>query len=92
MDKFLKTAVNAADSKKAKNIKVIDISEKTSVADFFIICSGSSTTQVKAIADECEEKLEEQGFELLHREGRTAGNWIHFWKRCWQTVRRRSSG
>ena len=45
------------ESKKAKNIKKIDIKNKTTIADYFIIASGTSTTHVKSLADNLEEKL-----------------------------------
>lgn len=45
------------ESKKAKNIKKIDIKNKTTIADYFIIASGTSTTHVKSLADNLEEEL-----------------------------------
>lgn len=62
--------------KKAKNIKVLDISELTSIGHYFVICSCSSTTQVKACADEVEEKMKEIGIYPGHLEGYNGGNWI----------------
>ena len=46
------------------------------MADYFIICNGTSVTQIKAIADEVEVKLDEGGFPIGHREGYSSGNWV----------------
>ncbi len=62
--------------KKAKDIEILDISEITSMADYFIICTCTSTTQVKACADEVEEKMQEIGINPGHIEGYAGGNWI----------------
>lgn len=62
--------------KKAENIKVLDISEITSIGDYFIICTCQSGVQVKACADEVEEKLEEINVFPGHKEGYNGGNWI----------------
>lgn len=69
-------AFEAADSKKARDIKVLDIRDISPITDYFVICSGTSTIQVKAIADEVEEKLTEKGFYLYHKEGYNTARWI----------------
>lgn len=66
----------AASDKKAQDIIILDMDKVTLVTDFFIICSANSTTQVKAIADHIEEKLNEQGIKLNHKEGYREGRWI----------------
>ena len=48
------------DAKKAADIEILNISELTSIADYFVICTGSSTTQVKALADNVVEMLKEE--------------------------------
>lgn len=73
--KILEIAVKALDSKKAKDIEAIKIGDLTIVADYFIIASATSSTQVKALADEVEFKLSEAGIEPDHIEGRATG-WI----------------
>lgn len=73
---LLKKACEAASNKKAININVLDISGISPICDFFIICSGSSTIQVKAIADEIDEKMQEDGYCLYHKEGYSAGRWV----------------
>ena len=67
--------VKALDDKKAFDIKVIKIDDLTILGDYFIIASGSSSTQVKALADIVDEKLSENGIEPNHIEGKTSG-WI----------------
>lgn len=63
-------------SKKASDITYIDVAEKTSLCDYFIICSGRSTTQVKALAENLEEKLEKEHGEIpRRREGVREGRW-----------------
>ena len=71
-----KTAVKALDSKKAEDIKVLDIKHLSVIADYFVICNGKSTTQLKALADECEYQMSQAGFKLDHREGLNNGGWI----------------
>lgn len=66
----------AASDKKASDILFIDMKNVSLVADYFIICSGNSVPQVKAIADNIEEKLHEAGHEMIHREGYREGRWV----------------
>lgn len=72
---IVKTAVRAADSKKAEKIEVIGIADLSVLVDYFVICSGTSSTQIKAITDEVEYQLEQQGIAPNHIEGRSSG-WI----------------
>ncbi len=69
-------AVKALDDKKARDIVVLDVAEHTSIADKFVICSCTSTTQVKACADNAEYLLKEAGEELHHTEGYAGGTWV----------------
>lgn len=64
------------DSKKAINLEVIDISEKSTLADYFVLATGTSSTHVKALADEVEAKLEEEKIFPLNYEGRLSNSWI----------------
>lgn len=66
----VKAAVKAIDSKKGENIEVIEITDLTIIADYFVIATGTSTTQVKALADEVEYQLEQKGLTPHHIEGR----------------------
>ncbi|MCR5593603.1 MAG: ribosome silencing factor [Saccharofermentans sp.] len=69
--------VSILESKKGSDIEVIDVREKTTLADYFIIVTGNSTTQIKALADEVEVLLknEDQIF-ADHVEGRSGDKWI----------------
>ena len=71
----LMASMLSLDSKKAVEISALEVGSLTIVADYFVIAAGSSTTQVRALADEVEEKLKEQGIEPHHIEGRSTG-WI----------------
>jgi ribosome-associated protein len=69
-------AVRAAESKKAADIRVLDLTGITSFTDYFVICTGSNPKQIQAIADEVGLKLKEQG-ELPHSlEGYKQAEWI----------------
>ncbi|HZK27486.1 MAG TPA: ribosome silencing factor [Thermoclostridium sp.] len=68
--------IKALGDKKARNIKVIDIQELTTIATHFFICSGTSTTHIKALADEVEFKLKEKGVFPLRHEGYNSARWI----------------
>ena len=76
VDKRISIIVKACNEKKGIDIKVLDIMKLTPVADYFVIVSGNSTTQVMAIADEVEEKMLEAGFHLSGKEGYGSGRWI----------------
>ncbi len=73
---IVKNAVLALDSKKAEKISVLKVDALTSITDYFVIAAGTSTTQVKALADEVEFRLKEAGLPPHHIEGYTQGNWI----------------
>lgn len=73
---IMETVVKCMDSKKAVDIKVLDISKITTMADYFVICQGGSTTQMKAIADEVDEKLSLAGIKPFGREGMNTAYWI----------------
>ncbi len=74
-DEIAKVAVRILDSKKASNIKVLKIDTKTVIADYFVICNGRSTTQIKALADELEYKLGVAGVEYIRLEGSDSNDW-----------------
>lgn len=63
-------------AKKASGIVYIDVESKTSLCDYFVICSGRSSTQVKSLAENLEEKMEkEHGITPRRREGVREGRW-----------------
>lgn len=64
------------DSKKALDVKIINVHKKTVIADFFVMATGTSTTQVNALADEIEFKLNEEGVSPLRTEGQGSGSWV----------------
>ena len=66
----------ALDSKKGMEIKVLKTEELTTLADYFVICTASSTTQIKALADVCEKTLKDAGEPPHHVEGHRGGTWI----------------
>ncbi len=68
--------VEAAGDRKAEDILVLNVSELTSIADLFVICTGRSERQVQAIADAVREKAEEAGRLPLGVEGYAAGRWV----------------
>jgi ribosome-associated protein len=72
----LKIAVNAADEKKADDLVVLDISEIASFANYFFLCTGDSSRQIRAIADEVEQKLKTLGIKPSHVEGYKNAEWI----------------
>lgn len=62
-------------AKKAEDILIIDVTEKTTLCDYFVIASGHSSTQVKALCDHVEEKLSAEGVEPRRTEGTREGRW-----------------
>lgn len=71
-----KMAVKALNSKKALDIKVIKIQDISAIADYFVIATGTSSTHVKALADEVEAQLDEAGISVSHVEGYRSNSWI----------------
>ncbi|MGE4282454.1 MAG: ribosome silencing factor [Clostridia bacterium] len=68
--------VEALDNKKAEDIEALNIRNISFLTDYFVICSGNSTVQVKALADTVEEKLMELGYHPAHKEGYSSASWI----------------
>lgn len=69
-------AVKALDSKKGKEIRLIRIDKITTLAEYFVICTGTSNTHINALCDAVEKELTEKGEEPLHREGYRGGTWV----------------
>lgn len=69
-------AVEAMEEKKANDVKILDIEKISTIADYFIIGSGTNRNQVQAMADEIEEQLGRAGCEPKSIEGYTNANWI----------------
>lgn len=72
---ILKTAANALNSKKARELNAVKVEHLTPLAEYFLMCTATSSTHVRALADEVEEKLKEAGVQPHHIEGRSTG-WI----------------
>ena len=67
----------ALDSKKGMDIKVLETGRLTTLADYFVICSATSTTQINALAGACEKAMKEQaGEDPHHVEGHRGGTWV----------------
>ena len=69
-------AAEAADDRKAVDIRLLKVDDVTTLTDWFLVCSGLSTVQVKAIARSVEDRLEEEGQLPLRKEGFTEGRWV----------------
>lgn len=69
-------AIDALEDKKAEDIHVIDISEVSVIADYFIIAGGSNKSQIQAMCDNVQEKLGRAGYPERQTEGYQTANWI----------------
>lgn len=69
-------AWNALSDKKGEDIKIIDITGISVLADYFIIANGNSDSQVNALVDNVEEELHKAGYPLRQREGQASGSWV----------------
>lgn len=69
-------AIEALEDKKAEDICVIDISEISVLADYFIIAGGNNTSQIQALSDAVDEKLGRAGYPLKQIEGYQNANWV----------------
>lgn len=72
---MIAVAVKALDAKKGKDIKVLYTADQTTLADYFVLCTGTSNTQVKALADAVEDAMTKAGEEPHHVEGHRGGQW-----------------
>ncbi|WRS27919.1 ribosome silencing factor [Oscillospiraceae bacterium MB08-C2-2] len=73
---IMEQSVRFLDSKKAEDICALDIHKVTSLGDYFVIASGTSTTQVRTLADGLEEHFSKQGLEPLRVEGGSSAMWV----------------
>lgn len=64
------------DDKKGQDIKVLETGHLTTLADYFVICTATSNTQVKALSDFCQKELKEAGEMPHHVEGHRGGTWL----------------
>ncbi|NIK75225.1 ribosome-associated protein [Paenibacillus castaneae] len=75
-DKLLQITVDAAEDKKAVNVIALNLKEISLVADYFVICSGNSDTQVQAIATEVRKQAEKNGARIRGIEGMDTARWV----------------
>ncbi len=68
--------IKVLDARKGRNIKLLHVTEKTVLADYFVICGGNSTTQVKGLSDEVEYKLGLEGVTADHVVGDDSAAWV----------------
>ncbi len=71
-----KIAVKTLDSKKAQDIKLLKTRDITVLADYFVICTATSTTHIKTLSDELNKSLAENGEPALRTEGYRGGGWV----------------
>ena len=64
------------DSKKGEDIKVLKTEDLTTLCDYFVLCTATSNTQIKAMSDACEEEMEKRGEPAHHIEGHREGTWL----------------
>ena len=76
ISEYAKIAVEALEDKKAQDIRIIDISEISTIADYFVIAGGDNRNQMQALANNVEEKLGRAGMPLRQIEGYDTANWI----------------
>ncbi|MBQ3118459.1 MAG: bis(5'-nucleosyl)-tetraphosphatase (symmetrical) YqeK [Clostridia bacterium] len=69
-------AVKVLDKKKAADVKLLKVSDLTILADYFIICSAGSSTQVKALADNVEDEFAKEGIHPIAKEGKGGNEWM----------------
>lgn len=75
-DQIAGIAAKALDDKKAKDIKILRTTEQTVLADYFVICNGTSTPHIKALVDEVDKQLSMAGEPPLRREGLRSDIWV----------------
>ena len=69
-------AAKALSDKKEKDVKVLRTEEQTVLADYFVICNGTSSTHIKALVDEVDKQLSEAGEPPIRREGLRSDIWV----------------
>ena len=72
---LVKNIIDILDKKKGQNIKIVSLEGISTLADYFVLCSGRSTTQVKALLDYLDEEMEKLGVNMLRQEGKQEGRW-----------------
>ncbi|BCL84397.1 ribosomal silencing factor RsfS [Ktedonobacteria bacterium brp13] len=76
IDQQAKAVVDIASDKKASDIVLLDIQSVSYIADYFVICTGSNSRQVQAIASAIDDEMGKRGVDMLHREGIADTGWV----------------
>lgn len=76
VEKKLSIITKACEDKNGIDLNVLNISNLTAIADYFVIVSGNSSTQAQGIANEIEDKMSENGYEKMSKDGYQSGRWI----------------
>lgn len=76
IDEIKQRALAALEDLKARDVVVLDVQNSSSVTDYMIIASGTSSRQVVALAQHLQETLKQQGIHALSVEGQSAGEWV----------------
>ncbi len=74
-EKLANAIAEILDNKKAKDVKVIMVTDKTVIADYFVLANGNTSTHVRSLADEVEFKLSEAGVDAVRRDGGSGSGW-----------------
>ena len=75
-EQITNVAAKALEDKKAQNIKILKTAEQTGLADYFVICNGTSSTHIKALVDAVDKALSEAGEPPIRREGLRSDIWV----------------
>lgn len=73
---MIRIIYDALAEKKGEDIKIIDISQVSVIADYFVIVNGNSDSQIQALIDSVEEKMHQAGYTIKQREGSRGGSWV----------------
>lgn len=73
---FALALAKALDEKKAGDIQLLKTEDLTTLTDYFVLCSGMSTTQINALSQACEKVADDLGQEIHHMEGHRGGTWV----------------
>ncbi|MCG3176338.1 MAG: Ribosomal silencing factor RsfS [Candidatus Omnitrophica bacterium] len=76
MNEKTRTVCEAGWERKAEDITIMDMKDRSALCDTFVVMSGSSTVRVKAIVDRIEEAIEEAGGRVYHKEGYQEAQWV----------------
>lgn len=76
VEELAKLVVKAAEDKKAENVLVMDISELSVIAEYFVICTGNNERQVQAIVNEIRDQAHKHGYNVRGIEGADEGRWV----------------